>query len=166
MPLDRVGAVTQATEAAHIHELTVAMNEALMLGSVRQHELTEAANVLNAKLQDEIKAHKQTAAELHRTQVLLSKHAGELEGLVAERTAELTATNQHLEAFVYSIAHDLRAPLRAVQGFSEVMVEEAGETLNETGRHYAVPSTSPCNSWMRCCVTCLLSVASVSNKFH
>jgi len=42
-----------------------------------------------------------------------------------------------LEAFVYSIAHDLRAPLRAMQGFSAMLVEETGEALTETGKGYA-----------------------------
>jgi signal transduction histidine kinase len=59
-----------------------------------------------------------------------------LEGLVTERTSELTTTNQQLEAFAYSIAHDLRAPLRAIQGFSELLVEEAGATLNDGGKAY------------------------------
>ena len=65
------------------------------------------------------------------------KHNEQLESRVSERTEELTATNQQLEAFVYSIAHDLRAPLRAMQGFSRILVEEAGAALNETGKDCA-----------------------------
>ena len=65
------------------------------------------------------------------------KHNEQLENRVSERTEELTATNQQLEAFVYSIAHDLRAPLRAMQGFSTMLVEEAGAALNETGKNCA-----------------------------
>ncbi|MEY2429729.1 MAG: hypothetical protein QOJ40_2614, partial [Verrucomicrobiota bacterium] len=72
-----------------------------------------------------------------RAQALLRDRAGQLEGLVAERTAELTATNKQLETMVYSIAHDLRQPLRAMQGFSALMVEEAGAELNETCSGYA-----------------------------
>jgi len=67
----------------------------------------------------------------------LTNRAGQLEVLVAERTAELTMTNKQLEAFVYSIAHDLRAPLRAMQGHSAMLVEDAGTTLNEEGRNHA-----------------------------
>jgi PAS domain S-box-containing protein len=52
-----------------------------------------------------------------------------LEHLVAERTAELRETNEHLEAFVYSIAHDLRAPLRAMQGYSQILMDNAHEHL-------------------------------------
>jgi signal transduction histidine kinase len=67
----------------------------------------------------------------------LSQYATDLEKEVSERTAELTATNKQLEAFVYSIAHDLRAPLRSMQGFSALLVEEAGAALTETGKGYA-----------------------------
>jgi signal transduction histidine kinase len=132
-----VGIVIQVTETADFHEMTLAMNEALVLGSLRQHELTEAADASNDRLQKEIVVRKRTEETLHRAQAELSDHAGELEGLVAERTSELTSTNQQLEAFVYSIAHDLRAPLRAMQGFSELLMEEAGQTLSDAGKGYA-----------------------------
>jgi signal transduction histidine kinase len=118
-------------------ETMLEMNEALLLGSVRQHELTETAQSANAQLQEEISAQKLTETGLHRVQAQLSDRAEELEELVTERTAALTATNQQLEAFVYSIAHDLRAPLRAMQGFSELLVEEAGATLSEQCTGYA-----------------------------
>jgi signal transduction histidine kinase len=132
-----VGVMIQVTETAKVHEQTVAMNEALMIGAVRQHELTEAAAALNAPLQEEISERKQVEEALHRAQARLSDHAGELEGLVNERTSELTATNEQLEAFIYSIAHDLRAPLRAMQGYSELLVEEAGAALGKAGKGYA-----------------------------
>jgi len=117
--------------------LTVAMNEALLLGSLRQHELTAAADSANVRLQKEIGEHKRTEIALHRAQALLAAHADELEGVVTERTTQLAATNQQLEAFVYSIAHDLRAPLRTMQGFSQLLVEESGPALSATGRDFA-----------------------------
>lgn len=132
-----VGVIIQVTETAQFHADTLAMNEALMLGSVRQHELTAAAAASNIQLHEEIGERKQAQEALHRAQEQLSNHAGALEGLVTERTSELTSTNQQLEAFVYSIAHDLRAPLRAMQGFSEMLLEEAGATLNDAGKRYA-----------------------------
>jgi signal transduction histidine kinase len=67
----------------------------------------------------------------------IRRHAGNLEKVVTERTAELTATNKQLEAFVYSIAHDLRAPLRAMQGYATMLVAAAETELDETGRSYA-----------------------------
>ncbi len=60
----------------------------------------------------------------------------ELEQRVADRTAKLAALNQELEAFNYSVSHDLRAPLRGVTGFSEALLEDYGGQLDETGRHY------------------------------
>ena len=252
------GATIQATGAAKVHEQIVAMNEALMLGAVRQHELTEAAENLNVQLQAEIVARQKTAQDLaekarlldlstdaifvrdgegrilywnhgaedlygwsreealgkishvllhtefstpveqitaeldrhhhwtgelvhtkrdgRRITVLVRKtqdldaqgnpaamlenitditerkkmedelrqartrsvnHAKELDGVVTERTAKLAAANRQLEAFVYSIAHDLRGPLRSMQGFSQLLIEEAGAGLSATGKDYA-----------------------------
>jgi PAS domain S-box-containing protein len=132
-----VGVMIQVAGTAKFHAETVAMNEALILGSVRQHEIIEAAKSSNARLQDDIDDCEKAGEELERTQVRLTDRAGQLEGLVTERTSELTTTTQQLEAFVYSIAHDLRAPLRAMQGFSALLVVEAGAALSDTARHYA-----------------------------
>src|ERR1700730_11866188 len=61
----------------------------------------------------------------------------ELEARVKQRTAELERSNKNLQAFTYSVAHDLSTPLRGLSGFSEVLLEEYGELLGETGRGYA-----------------------------
>jgi PAS domain S-box-containing protein len=61
----------------------------------------------------------------------------ELEARVTRRTAELERSNKNMQAFVYSVAHDLSTPLRGLNGFSEVLVEEYGELLGESGRGYA-----------------------------
>jgi PAS domain S-box-containing protein len=60
----------------------------------------------------------------------------DLERRVQERTAELEATNKELEAFSYSVSHDLRAPLRGMNGFSQAMVEDYGDKLDERGLGY------------------------------
>jgi len=61
----------------------------------------------------------------------------ELEARVIRRTDELDRINRNMEAFTYSVAHDLRAPLRAMSGFSEALLDELGEGISETGRDYA-----------------------------
>lgn len=66
----------------------------------------------------------------------LSRLNVELEQRVAERTAQLVAANRELEAFSYSVSHDLRAPLRGIDGWSQALLEDFGGQLEEKGQEY------------------------------
>jgi len=66
----------------------------------------------------------------------LAAYRNTLEARVAARTAELLNANEELEAFAYSVSHDLRAPLRAIHGFSQILQEDYGKRLDDEGRDY------------------------------
>jgi light-regulated signal transduction histidine kinase (bacteriophytochrome) len=92
-------------------------------------ERTAQLAATNQELKEEIVRRGRAETELQRLNA-------ELERRVTERTAQLAASNKELEAFSYSVAHDLRSPLRAIDGFSLAVLEDYAGRLDSKGEDY------------------------------
>jgi signal transduction histidine kinase len=104
--------------------------------SERVHESAEEAHLRGERLERAMAERKRVEESLREAQADLSKHAANLELRVAERTAKLKQSFDDLERLLYSVAHDLRAPLRAMEGFTTLLLKQYAPQLDATGQDY------------------------------
>lgn len=92
----------------------------------------------------DITSRKETERAMRRAAEEIQSLNASLELQVRQRTIHLERANQSLEAFAYSVAHDLRTPLRGISGFAGALVEDYGDQLDQTGRRYAARVQAGC----------------------
>lgn len=99
---------------------------------VREHGMSEFDNDRLVRSVGTV----QDITEVRMAEEALKRLNEELEFRVAERTREMSALNRDLEAFAYSVSHDLRTPLRSIDGYASLLDAEFGEQMSEEGRSY------------------------------
>lgn len=90
------------------------------------HDAAEHVVAMHGTVQD--------ITERKSAEMALQQLNADLENRVADRTAKLNTLNQSLESFVYSVSHDLKAPLRGIEGYSQLLEEDYTDRLNDEGR--------------------------------
>jgi PAS domain S-box-containing protein len=115
----------------HLEEREISFNGDLRYFEITTSPLRDASGEVTAGIEilRDVTERKRAEEEVRRLNV-------ELERRVVERTAELAAANKELEAFAYSVSHDLRAPLRSMDGFSQALLEDYDGRLDDQGRDY------------------------------
>jgi PAS domain S-box-containing protein len=121
-------------ETIRLHKTGRPVNISLTISPIRDDE----GHIVGAsKVARDITAQKAAELAVRQAQAQLEAHAVTLEQRVAERTDKLVEVNRSLESLSYSIAHDLRSPLRAIRGMTEILIEDHPTRFDANGQKVA-----------------------------